>query len=170
MRFVSPLNYSEAVCMVGGFDKIHLICKRNQSMFCFTFQCFIFKQPFTSNVHFIIRWLHINSSQNVDVKRAIAVLHLTERSPFSSISFSDPHLFLFELLLKNKEIVNSIGLYKIPLIKVLQYLMMTWKKKNEINTFSVRVNCWKYTWLIIYKIMSNAYRESTNTWSMVIFH
>ena len=135
MRFVSPQNYPEAVCMVGGFDKIHLICKRNQSMFCFTFQCFIFKQPFTSNVHFIIRWLHINSSQNVDVKRAIAVLHLTERSPFSSISFSDPHLFLFGLLLKNREIVNSIGLYKIPLIKELQYLMMTWKKRIKLIRF-----------------------------------
>ena len=60
VRFVSPQNYSEAVCMVGGFDKIHLTCQRNQSMFCFTFQCFIFNQPFTSNVYFMIRWLHIN--------------------------------------------------------------------------------------------------------------
>ena len=99
----------------------HLTCQRNQSMFCFTFQCFIFNQPFTSNVYFMIRWLHINFNHKFLPKCWRKTRHsgpLTERSPFSSISFSGPHLLLFELLLKNKEIVNSIGLYKIPLIKV----------------------------------------------------
>ena len=165
------LNYWETVCMVRGFDKIHLICQRNQSMFCYTCQCFIFKQPFTSNVDFMIRWLHINFNHTFHPKCWRKTRHSGPTSHWAvNIFFPGPHLFLFWLLPKKKENVNSIGLYKIPLIKVLQYLLMTWKK-GLINTFSVRVNCWKYmyAWLIIYKMMSTAHCESTNTWSMVIF-